>query len=99
MDFKVRSLGPRDDNCWSGLQEPCGHGDLNLFQEGVCIIERNTNEGSRSDPTPKEVQNIGAKKIMKSTHRVFQQENDSSGSENEATVHGMSGLLQNPGTH
>ena len=65
----------------------------------VCVIERNSNKGSRSDPTPKEVQNISAKKIVKSTHKVFQQENDSSGSENKVTVHVMSGPAPKPWNH
>ena len=34
--FRVQSLGPRDDNHRSGLQEPCGYGDIYLFQKGVC---------------------------------------------------------------
>ena len=73
------------------FKNPVGIETFNCFKR-VCVIERNTNEGSRSDPTPKEVQNIGVKKVMKSTHEVFQQEDESSGSENEARAHAMSGL-------
>ena len=53
------------------FKNPVGIETFNCFKR-VCVIERNTNEGSRSDPTPKEVQNIGVKKVMKSTHKVFQ---------------------------
>ena len=62
----------------------------------MCIIERNTTESSRSDPTPKEVQNIGVKKIINSTHKVLQQEDEGSGSENETTIHAMSGPAPKP---
>ena len=58
---------------------------MRLFIDSRGVIEKNTNESLRSDPTPKEVQNIGVKKIIKSTHKVFQQEEESSGSEHEAT--------------
>ena len=61
-----------------------------------CVIERNTNKGSRSDPSPKEVQNIGEKNDSKSRHKIFQQENDSSGSEKKATAHAMSGPASKP---
>ena len=46
----------------------------------VCGIERIPNESSRSDPTQREVQNTGVKKIVKSLHKVYQQEDESSGS-------------------
>ena len=68
---------------------------FNCFKR-VCVIERNTNEGSRSDPTLKEVQNISVKNIMKSTHKISQQEDDSSGSEKKATAHAMSGPASKP---
>ena len=51
-------------------------------------IKRNKNKSSRSDPTPKEVQNMGVKKIVKSMNKIFRQEDESSGSENEATIMG-----------
>ena len=63
---------------------------FNYFKR-VCIIERNTTECSRSDPATKEMQNTGVKKITKSTNKVLQQEDESSGGENEATIHAMSG--------
>ena len=62
----------------------------------MCVIERNTNESSRSDPTPREVQTISVKKIVKSKHKVHQQENQSSDSETEATAHGMTGPVPKP---
>ena len=49
----------------------------------MCIIETNTNESSRSDPNPEEVQNAAVKKVIKSTYKVQQEEGDSSGSETE----------------
>ena len=76
----------------SGLdfKNPVGIESFNCFKR-VCIIVRNTNESSRSDPIPKEVQNIAVKKITKSTYKVQQQEGDSSGSESEPKIHAMSG--------
>ena len=68
----------------SGLdfRNPVGAETFNCFKR-VCIIERNTNESSRSDPSPKEVQNAAVKKVIKSTYKVQQEEGDSSGSETE----------------
>ena len=63
---------------------------FNCFKK-VCIIERNTNENSRSDPSPQEVQNTAVKKVMKSTYKVQQQEEEGSGSETESTVYAMAG--------
>ena len=60
------------------------------------LLSRNTNESSISDPTPKEMQNIGVQKIIKSTHKVLQQEDEVSGSGNESTVHAMSGPAPKP---
>ena len=77
------------------FKNPVGIETFNCFKR-VCVIKRNTNKNSRSDPTPKEVQNISVKKIIKSTHKVFQQEDESSGSENEATVHSMTGPASKP---
>ena len=62
----------------------------------VCIIERNTNESSRSDPSPKEVQNTAEKKGMKPNYKVQQQDEDSSGSETEPTVDAMAGSNHKP---
>ena len=93
-------MGPRDDDHRPGLKKPVGMETFICFKR-VCVIERNTNKGSRSDPTPKEVQNIsvgcvGCPLIMKFTHKVFQQKDYSSGSENEARVHAMSGTAPKP---
>ena len=63
---------------------------LNCFKR-VCIIERNMNESSRSDPVPKEKRNTAVKKVTKSTYKVLQQEGNSSGSETEPTIHAMPG--------
>ena len=68
---------------------------FNCFKR-VCVIERNTSEGSRSDPAPKEVQSVGIKKIIKSTHKAVLQEDESSGSDNEATIHAMTGPAPKP---
>ena len=62
----------------------------------VCIIERNTNKGSRSDPSPKEVQNAAVKKVMKTTYKVQQQEEEGSGIETESTVYAMAGSNPKP---
>ena len=77
------------------FKNPLGIENFNCFKR-VCVIERNTNESSISDPTPKEMQNIGVQKIIKSTHKVLQQEDEVSGSGNESTVHAMSGPAPKP---
>ena len=51
------------------FRNPVGLEIFNCFKK-VCIIERNTNECSRSDPSPKEVQNAAVKKVMKSNYMV-----------------------------
>ena len=77
------------------FKNPVGIETFNCIKR-VCIIERSTTESSRSDPTPKEVQNIGVKKMIKSKHQVLQQEDESSCSENEATIQVMSGPAPKP---
>ena len=62
----------------------------------MCVIKRNTNESSRADPTLKEVQSTGVKKIVKTLHKVYQQENESYGSETEVTTHAMTGPAPKP---
>ena len=81
----------------SGLdfRNPAGAETFNCFRR-VCIIERNTNESSRSGPNPKEEQNAAVKKVMKSNYKVQQQEGDSSGSETESTMYTMAGHNTNP---
>ena len=70
----------------SGLdfKNPVGIETFNCFKR-LCIIDRNMNERSRSDPIPKEVQNAALKTVAKFTYKVLQQEGDSSGSETEPT--------------
>ena len=81
----------------SGLdfRNPVGAETFNCFKK-VCIIERNTNESSRSDPNPKEVQNAAVKKVIQSTYKVQQQEGDSSGSETEPIIYAMAGPSSKP---
>ena len=81
----------------SGLdfRSPVRAETFNCFKN-VCIIERNTNESSKSDPSSREVQNAAVKKVMKSTHKVQQQEEDGSGSETEPTVYAMAGSNSKP---
>ena len=81
----------------SGLdfKNPVGIETFNCFKR-LCIIDRNMNERSRSDPIPKEVQNAALKTVAKFTYKVLQQEGDSSGSETEPTIHEMSGPAPKP---
>ena len=81
----------------SGLdfRNPVGAETFNCFKR-VCIIERNTNESSRSDPCPKEVQSAAAKMVMKSYDNVLQQEENSSGSETEFIVYAMAASYPKP---
>ena len=51
----------------------------------VCIIERNPNESSRSEPTPRETPTIGVKKPGKSSYKVQQMEDENLGSNTKAT--------------
>ena len=57
----------------------------------VCIIERKTNESSRSEPTPRETPIIGVRKPEKSSHKVQQMEGENSDSDTEATAHAVAG--------
>ena len=69
---------------------------FNSFKK-VCVIERNTNECSRSDPNPKEVQVTAVKKAVKSTYKVQEQEEGGSGSETKSsTVYAMAGSNPKP---
>ena len=81
----------------SGLdfRNPVGAETFNCFKR-VFTIERNTNESSRSDPSPKEVQNAAVKNVIKSNYKVKQQEEDSSVSETEPTVYAVSGSNPKP---
>ena len=72
------------------FNNPVGIKTFNCFKK-VCIIERNTNESSRSEPTPKETMMIGVKKLGKLSHKVHQVEEENSGSDTEATAHAVAG--------
>ena len=99
----VRLLPASDYDLWvremkiSGLdfKNPVAIETFNCFKR-VCIIERNTNESSRSDSVLKEVHNTALKKVTKFTYKVLQQEGDSSGSETEPTILAMSGPVPKP---
>ena len=52
----------------------------------ICIIERNTNECSSSNPSSKDVQATTAKKTVRSTYKVQRLEEEGSDSEHETTV-------------
>ena len=81
----------------SGLdfRHPVGAETFNCFKK-VCVIERNTNKCSRSDPNPKEVQVTAVKKAVKSTYKGQQQEEEGSGSETNPTVYAMAGSNHKP---
>ena len=74
----------------SGLdfRNPVGPETFNCFKK-VCVIERNTNECSRSDPIPKDVQANAVKKTVKCTYKVQQQEEEGAGCETEPTVYAI----------
>ena len=66
---------------------------FNCFKR-VCIIERNRNECSWSNPNPKEVQSTTVKKTVRSNYEMQWPEEEDSESEQEITVHAAS--EQNP---
>ena len=68
---------------------------FNCFKK-VYIFERNTNECSRSDPSPKDVQATAVKKTEKSLYKVQQQEEEGSDSETEPTVYAIAGSNPKP---
>ena len=72
------------------FRNPVGVKTFNCFKK-VCVIERNTNECSRSNPMPKEVQVTAVKKSVKSLYKVQQQEEEDSGSDTESTVYAVAG--------
>ena len=59
---------------WVGIET------FNCFKK-VCIIERNKNESSRSEPTPRETMLTGVKKPGNASHKVHQVEDENSGSD------------------
>ena len=62
------------------LKNPGGNETFNCFKK-VCIIERNINECSQSDPSPRETMSTGVKKTGKSSHMVHQVEDENSASD------------------
>ena len=68
---------------------------FNCFKK-FCVIERNTNECLRSDPSPKEVQVTAVKNILKSTYKVQELEEEGSGRETEPRVYTMAGSNTKP---
>ena len=72
------------------FKNPVGIETFNCFKK-VCIIECNTNESSRSEPTLRETPMIGVKKPGKSSHNVQQMEDENSSSDTEATAQAVAG--------
>ena len=62
------------------FKNPVGMETFNCFKK-VCIIERNTNEASRSESTPRGTPSGISKKPLKSSHKVQQIQDDESESE------------------
>ena len=99
----VRLLSTSEYDIWvremtiAGLdfKNPVGVGTFNCFMK-VCVIERNTCESSRIDPAPREAQNTGVKKTVKSSHKVQHQDRDSSDNESEIGVHGIAAPTPKP---
>ena len=77
------------------FKNPVGIEIFNCFKK-VCILERNTNESSRSKPTTRETLMDGIKKPGKSSHKVQQVEDENSSSYTEATAHAISGPPPKP---
>ena len=71
------------------FRNPVGLETFNCFKR-VCIIERNTNECSGSNPSPKEVQPSPVKKTVRSNYKVQHPEEEDSENEQETTVHAVS---------
>ena len=88
-------MGKRNDHSWVGFKNPVGIETFNCFKK-VCIIECNTNESSRSEHTPREAQMARIKKPGKSSHKVQQVEEESSGSDTEATAYAVAGPPPKP---
>ena len=72
------------------FRNPVGLETFNCFKR-LCIIELNTNESSRSEPTSREAPTTGVKKPAKSSHKGSQVEIDNSDGEMEAMVHAAAG--------
>ena len=72
------------------FRNPVGLETFNCFKR-VCIIERNTNECSWSNPSPKEVQPSTVKKTVRSNYKVQHPEK-----EQETPVHAASEVNPKP---
>ena len=77
------------------FRNPVGLETFNCFKR-VCIIERNTNECSQSNPSPKEAQPTTVNKTVRSNYKVQRPEEEDSENEQEATVHAASELNPKP---
>ena len=77
------------------FKNPVGIENFNCFKK-VCHIKRNTNENSRSYPTPRKAQRTGVKKPVKSCHKIQQLEDERSGSETEITVWACTKTMESP---
>ena len=74
----------------SGLdfKNPVGIEMFNFFKK-ICVIERNTCESARTDPSPEETQSMGTKKPFKSSHKVQIQEDDYTENDSEMGIHAV----------
>ena len=81
----------------SGLdfRNPVGVETFNCFKK-ACVIERNTNECSRSESNSKDVHTTAVKKTVKSSYEEQYQQEEGSGSETEPAVHAISGSNPKP---
>ena len=77
------------------FRNPAGLETFNCFKR-VCIIERNTKESSRSEPTSREALTTGVKKPAKSSLKVSQVEIDNPDPEMEPTVKAAAGPPPKP---
>ena len=77
------------------FKNPVGKETFNCFKK-VCVIERNTNETTRSESTPRETPAGISKKPLKSSHKVQQIQDDESESENEISTLAVAGPPPKP---
>ena len=77
------------------FRNPKGLETFNCFKR-VCIIEPNTNESTGSDSILKEAVTAAARKIVRSSYNVSQEETNDSGNEDGATVHTTTGQPTKP---
>ena len=77
------------------FRNPKGLETFNCFKR-VCIIEPNTNESTGSDSILKEAVTAAARKIVRSSYNVFQEEMDDSDNEDGVTVYAATGKPTKP---